>query len=64
MYYDRSMEIAFGSNRYLVVFTGITHFRSAADKLIAKVPGVHHAGAMIVEAKSLYKNHGRFKIML
>lgn len=58
MYYDRSMEIAFGSNRYLVVFTGITHFRSTTDKLIAKVPGVHHAGAMIVEAKSLYKNRG------
>ena len=58
MYYDRSMEIAFGSSRYLVVFTGIVQFRSTADKLIAKVPGVHHAGAMIVEAKSLYKNRG------
>jgi hypothetical protein len=57
-YYDRSMEIAFGSSRYLVVFTGIVQFRSTADKLIAKVPGVHHAGAMIVEAKSLYKNRG------
>jgi hypothetical protein len=58
MYYDRSLEISFGPNRYLVVFTGIVHFRSTADKLIAKVPGVHHAGAMIVEAKSLYKNRG------
>lgn len=58
IYYDRSMEIAFGSSRYLVVFTGIVHFRSTADKLIAKVPGVHHAGAMIVDAKSLYKNKG------
>jgi hypothetical protein len=58
MYYDRSMEIAFGSSRYLVVFTGIVQFRSTADKLIAKVPGVHHAGAMIGEAKSLYKNRG------
>lgn len=58
MYYDRSMEIAFGSSGYLVVFTGVVHFRSTADKLVAKVPGVHHAGAMIVEAKSLYKNRG------
>ena len=58
MYYDRSMEITFDSSRYLVVFTGIVHFRSTADKLIAKVPGVHHAGAMIVEAKSLHKNRG------
>jgi hypothetical protein len=58
MYYDRSMEIAFGSSCYLIVFTGIVHFRSTSDKLLAKVPGVHHAGAMIVDAKSLYKNKG------
>ena len=58
MHYDRSMEIAFGSSRYLIIFTGIVHFRSTADSLLAKVPGVHHAGAMFVEAKSQYKNRG------
>ena len=58
MYYDRSIEIAFGSSRYLVVFTGIVHLLSTTDKLIAKVPGVHHAGAVCVEAKSLYQNRG------
>jgi hypothetical protein len=44
--------------RYLIMFTGIVEFRSTADNVISKVPGVHHAGAAIIDAKSVYKNRG------
>jgi hypothetical protein len=54
----RVIEIAFEASRYLIYFTGITEFRSTADNLISKVPGVHHAGAAIIDAKSFYKNRG------
>jgi hypothetical protein len=54
----RVIEIAFESGRYIVYFTGITEFRSTADNLISKIPGIHHAGAATMDAKSFYKNRG------
>ena len=55
---ERVIEISFESSRYLIMFTGIVEFRSTADNIMSKVPGVHHAGAAIIDAKSVYKNRG------
>lgn len=47
--------------RYLVLFTGVTHFITGAEKVIAHIPGVHHVGAIAVEAKNAFNNRGAAK---
>jgi hypothetical protein len=53
-----SFEADFSGKRRLVFFTGITVFMSKTDKLVSKIPGVHHAGAAVVAAKSAIQNRG------
>jgi hypothetical protein len=53
-----SLEADFAGQRYLIYFTGITAFMSRADRLISSIPGVQHAGALLVGTKSTYQNRG------
>jgi hypothetical protein len=53
-----SLEADFAGKRRLVFFTGITSFMSKSDKLVAHVPGVHHAGGAFVDVKLAIKNRG------
>lgn len=54
----RMIHVNMAGTRYLVLFTGTTHFLSRAESLAAKVPGVHHAGAIAVGIKSAIDNRG------
>lgn len=42
-----------------IYFTGITHLMSGAERLMSKVPGVHHAGSILVGLKSQLDNRGQ-----
>lgn len=53
---DMSLEADFGGKRRLVYFTGITIFMSQAEKLLSHVPGIHHAGALVIGVKSAVQN--------
>jgi hypothetical protein len=55
---SRMLHVRVHDQRYLILFTGITHFLSKSEKLIGHVPGVHHVGALLVEAKSNFNNRG------
>jgi hypothetical protein len=54
----RLLAMTVDGRRYLVLFTGITHFLSGTESVIAKVPGVHHAGALAVGVKAAFQNRG------
>jgi hypothetical protein len=54
----RLLAMTVDDRRYLVLFTGVTHFISGGEKLIAHIPGVHHAGALAVGTKSAFQNRG------
>jgi hypothetical protein len=55
---SRMIHVNLAGTRYLVLFLGITHFLSRGENVIAKVPGVHHAGAFAVGVKSAIDNRG------
>jgi hypothetical protein len=54
----RLLAMSLDDRRYLVLFTGITHFLSRGETVVAHIPGVHHAGALAVGAKSAFQNRG------
>lgn len=56
--HSASLEADLAGQRYLIHFTGITAFMSRADRLIWSIPGVQHAGALLVGTKSAYQNRG------
>jgi hypothetical protein len=58
---SRLLRAKLGDKRYLVLFLGITHFLSASEKAVGHVPGAHHAGAVAVQAKSVFDNRGAKK---
>ena len=53
-----SLEADFSGKRRLIHFTGVTRFIGRGEALVSHIPGVHHAGAAIVEARSLIQNRG------
>lgn len=57
----RLLAMTIDDRRYLVLFTGITHFLSSGERVVAHIPGVHHVGALAVEAKSAIQNRGGAK---
>jgi hypothetical protein len=54
----RFIELHVSGQRYILMFTGISHFLSGSEKLIARVPGVHHAGTFLVVTKAMVVNRG------
>jgi len=54
----RLLAMTVDDRRYLVLFTGITHFLSSGETVIAHIPGVHHVGALAVGTKSAFQNRG------
>lgn len=55
---DRLIAFTANDTRYIAFFTGIIKFQSTTEKVIAHIPGVHHAGALAVGLKSGWDNRG------
>jgi hypothetical protein len=53
---NTSFEVVFAGKREVINFLGIQKFLSSGDKWIARIPGVHGAGAAAVGLKSYYQN--------
>lgn len=55
---SRQLQFSVGSDTYIVYFTGIVAFKSTWENLVSHVPGVHHAGVFLIDAKKTWENRG------
>jgi hypothetical protein len=54
----RLLDATIAGTRYFIFFSGVTRFLSGPEKLVSHVPGIHHAGALLVAVKSSVNNRG------